>query len=311
MARRRRGRPIHGWVIIDKPSGITSAHVVAKVRRSLDAAKAGHAGTLDPLATGILPIALGEATKTVPYVVDGEKTYRFTVRWGEERTTDDTEGTVTETSDVRPTAEEIRAVLPEFTGWIDQVPPAYSAIKVDGRRAYELARADEAVELASRRVLIDSFDLIEMPDADHASFEVYCGKGAYIRSLARDIARRLGTRGHVISIRRTRVGPFSEGDAISLDNLESVRHIAPPFEHLLPVETALDDIPALALTVPQADHLRHGRAVRVIGAGGRQVVDLDGVDDGQVMCAMSGGRAVAIVRLSGEDLQPVRVLNMQ
>ena len=311
MARRRRGRPVHGWVVIDKPSGMTSAHVVAKVKRALDAAKAGHAGTLDPLATGILPIALGEATKTVPYIVDGEKAYIFTARWGEQRTTDDTEGEVMETSDARPGADEIAAALSAFTGWIDQVPPVYSAIKVDGRRSYDLARADEAVELAPRRVLIKSFTLREVPDADHAVFEVECGKGAYIRSLARDLARRLGTRGHVVSIRRTRVGPFSEGDAISLDKLESVRHIAPPFEHLLPVETALDDIPALALTVPQADHLRHGRAVRVRGVGGRPVVDVEGVDDGQVLCAMSGGQPVAIVRLDGEDLQPVRVLNVQ
>lgn len=311
MARRRRGRPVNGWVVVDKPEGITSAHVVAKVRRTLDAAKAGHAGTLDPLATGILPIALGEATKTVAYVMDRTKDYTFTVCWGEARDTDDSEGEVVETSLHRPDAEAIRAALPSFTGEIDQVPPDFSAIKVNGQRSYDLARANQPVALVARPVLVEAFTLDSVPDADHAVFRVRCGKGAYVRSLARDLARHLGTCGHVTAIRRTRVGPFSEDQAISLDNLEALSHIAPPFERLLPVETALDGIPALALTVHQAEHLRHGRAVRIAGAGGRPVVDVAVHDDGQILCAMSEGRAVAIVRLEGVELQPVRVLNAQ
>ena len=210
MGRRRTGTPIHGWLIIDKPLGRSSAQVVAAVRRITGAAKAGHGGTLDPLATGVLPIALGEATKTVSYVMDGSKAYRFTLRFGEARTTDDREGAVTETSPARPTDAEIRAVLPRFTGLIEQVPPAFSALKVDGVRAYRLARAEEAVALAPRQVRIDRLELIARPDADTAEFLVRSGKGAYMRSLARDIARALGTVGHVAALRRTAVGPFRE-----------------------------------------------------------------------------------------------------
>jgi len=310
MARKRRGRPIHGWVSIDKPAGMTSAQVVARVRALVDAAKAGHGGTLDPLATGVLPIALGEATKTVGWVMDGPKAYRFTVRWGEARATDDSEGAVTETSAVRPTDDAIRAVLPRFTGDIEQTPPAYSAIKLDGRRAYELARADQVVNIPSRVVRIDEIRLVATPDEDHAVFEVRCGKGTYMRSLARDIARALGTVGHIVQLRRTAVGRFEESQSISLDKLASLMHSAPPSAYLLAVETALDDIPALALNAAQADHLRHGRPVRVQGPEGHRFVEVGDLADGDVLCAMAEGRPVALARLEHGEIRPMRVLNV-
>ncbi len=310
MARKRRGQPIHGWIVIDKPQGMTSARVVARVRAITDAAKAGHAGTLDPLATGVLPIALGEATKTVAWVMDGSKAYRFMVRWGEARDTDDTEGIVTETSEVRPSDAEIRAALPQFVGAVEQTPPVYSAIKVEGRRSYALARADETMPLEARTVRIESVELVESPDPDHAVLEVRCGKGVYIRSLARDLARALGTFGHVCQIRRLAAGPFDEASAISLDHLDALRHSAPPSDYLLPVETALDDIPALALTESQAEHLRHGRPVRVRGPGGLRFVDTDDLEQDRTVCAMAGDRLVALVRLDGDELRPVRVLNL-
>jgi tRNA pseudouridine55 synthase len=308
MARKRRGLPIHGWLIIDKPVGRTSAQVVAAVRRLTGAAKAGHGGTLDPLATGVLPIALGEATKTVSYVMDGAKAYRFTLRFGEARTTDDAEGPVTETSPVRPVDDEIRAVLPRFTGLIDQVPPAFSALKVDGVRAYDLARADEIVELAPRPVRIDSLELCGRPDPDHAEFLVRSGKGAYMRSLARDIAKALGTVGHVAALRRIAVGPFTEAQAISLETLKTLGHSLAASGQLLTVETALDDIPALALTEAEARRLRCGQAVGLISR-----MDLERVahlESGAVVCAMAEGKPVALARFEGGDLRPVRVLNL-
>ena len=310
MARKRRGQPIHGWVVIDKPGGMTSARVVSRVRGILDAAKAGHAGTLDPMATGVLPIALGEATKTVSWVMDGSKSYRFTARWGEARDTDDAEGTLTETSEVRPNEADIRRAVPQFVGTIEQTPPAYSAIKIDGRRAYALARADKEVVLEPREVRIDSIELVETLDPDHSVFEVRSGKGVYIRSLARDLGRVLGTLGHVSRLRRLAAGPFSETEAISLDHLDALRHSAPPSGYLLPVETALDDIPALALTESQAEHLRHGRPVRVRGPGGLRFVDTDNLEQDLTVCAMAGDRLVALVRLDGDELRPVRVLNL-
>jgi len=306
--RRRRGRPIHGWLIIDKPAGMTSSAVVGRVRRLIDAAKAGHGGTLDPLATGILPIALGEATKTVAYVMDGTKAYRFTVRWGEARTTDDAEGAVIETSPVRPAAGDIEAVLDRFIGEIEQVPPAYSAIKVDGKRAYALARADKPVVLAPRRVRIDHMALAGIPDAEHAEFEVRSGKGAYMRSLARDLARELGTVGHISALRRTAAGPFGEADAISLDKLESLGHSAPLEATLLPVETALADIPALALTEEEARRLRHGQPISVLPVADR--TPLNKVNQDTIGCAMTGGKPVALVRIKGAEIHPVRVLNL-
>jgi len=216
MARKRRGNPVHGWVVLDKPLGLSSTQAVGKVRRLFQAQKAGHGGTLDPLATGILPIALGEATKTMPYMVDGVKGYQFTLTFGENTDTWDAEGAVTARSDVRPSKNEILGALPQFIGDIEQVPPRYSAIKVDGKRSYDLARSGEVVELKSRQVTVDSFELIEM-DADSATFDVACGKGTYIRSLARDLAAALGTCGHVTMLRRTRVGPFTLEQSFSLD----------------------------------------------------------------------------------------------
>jgi tRNA pseudouridine55 synthase len=311
MGRKPRGSPVHGWVILDKPGGVTSAHAVARVRRLFDAAKAGHAGTLDPLATGVLPIALGEATKTVPYLVDGSKTYRFTARWGEARDTDDAEGAVTAESAVRPSVEAIAAAAAAFVGVVCQVPPRYSAIKVSGRRSYDLARERVEVALAPREVTIDRVTLVAAPDRDHAVLEVRCGKGTYVRSLARDLAARLGTVGHVSALRRLAVGPFCEDRAISLDKLEALGHSAPRHEHLLPVVTALDDIPALALTEAQADYLRHGRAVRLMDAVPTPANEgTAAAGRGGLYCAMAKGRPVALARVTGNELRPVRVLNL-
>jgi tRNA pseudouridine55 synthase len=308
MARKRRGLPIHGWLAIDKPAGMTSAQVVAAVRRITGAAKAGHGGTLDPMATGVLPIALGEATKTVPYAMAGRKRYRFTLRWGQARSTDDAEGSITATSPARPTEAEIRQALPRFTGLIEQVPPAFSAIRVAGARAYDLARAGQAVELGPRPVAIDRFELVELVDADHAVFEVECGKGAYMRSLARDLAVALGTVGHIAALRRTAVGPFTEGRAISLESLGTLGHSAAALGHLLPVETALDDIPALALTDTEANRLRCGQSVGLLR---RQDLERIGhLESGSLICAKAGGKPVALARFEAGDLRPVRILNL-
>ena len=307
MARKRKGLPISGWLVIDKPVGLSSSAVVGRVRHITGAAKAGHGGTLDPLATGILPIALGEATKTVNYVVDGDKVYTFSIRFGEERTTDDAEGEVSARSDARPTTAEIVAALPRFTGTIEQVPPAFSAIKVAGRRAYELARADEAPVLSARPVEIHEFRLLEHSDPDTARFEVRCGKGAYMRSLARDLSRYLRTAGYIVGLRRTRVGPFSEKGAISLDKLEALGHSAALAGPLLPVETVLDDIPALALTETEARRLRHGQPVAVLSIASRSA--LSGARQGDVVKAMNDGRLVALAEIKGGELRPLRVIN--
>ena len=313
MGRKRWGQPVHGWITVDKDLGLTSAQVVGRVRRIFDAQKAGHAGTLDPLATGVLPVALGEATKTVPYVMDGAKAYRFTACFGEARDTDDLEGRVIATSDHRPDDAAIRAALSAFTGSVSQVPPVYSAIKIGGERSYKKARAGNGELPPPRDVEIRRFELIDRPDRDHAVFEVDCGKGTYIRSLARDLGVRLATVAYVSELRRTLCGPFSEKNAISLDKLAKSMLSAPPQDNLLPVTTALDDIPALAMTDTQTDHLRHGRAVRA-RSGSIIFVDankLDALSDGDVLCAMSGEIPVALVRLEGEEIQPVRVLNIE
>ena len=277
MARRRKGRDIHGWVLFDKPYGMGSTQAVAKVRWLFTAKKAGHAGTLDPLASGMLPIALGDATKTVPYVQDGRKKYRFTIRWGAATETDDAEGMVIARSDHRPSEKDILAVLPQFIGKISQMPPIYSALKIDGERAYNLARAGEKVELAARQVEIDQLELIEMPDSDHATFECICGKGTYIRAISRDMAKILGTEGHVTALRRLDVGPFAEEQMISLDILEEMRHRDPAEAHmssvLVPIETALDDIPALAVTDLEAARLYNGQAILLRGQDTSGVLD--------------------------------------
>ncbi|MDD9918618.1 MAG: tRNA pseudouridine(55) synthase TruB, partial [Rhodospirillaceae bacterium] len=258
MSRRRRGRPVHGWLIIDKPGGMTSTAVVNKVKWLLDARKAGHGGTLDPMATGMLPIAFGEATKTVSHVMDGSKSYCFTLRWGAETNTDDAEGETVKQSDVRPDQAAVENVLTGFVGRIEQVPPQFSAVKIDGVRAYKLAREDKKVALTAREIDIHDIRIVGTPDADHTEFSVVSGKGAYMRALARDIARAAGGLGHISALRRTSVGPFDADDAISLDELESIGQIAAREQKLLPVETALDDIPALAVTESEAMRLRNG-----------------------------------------------------
>jgi tRNA pseudouridine55 synthase len=319
MGRRRKppegARPLHGWLVLDKPLGLSSAAAVARVRHILKPFRIGHGGTLDPLATGVLPIALGEATKTVSYAMDGVKTYRFTLQFGEARASDDAEGAVTATSPARPKTRQIIDILPKFIGLIRQRPPVFSAIKVAGRRAYALARAGDAPELEERTIEINELTLVSRPDADHVELAVTCGKGTYVRALARDIAVALGSVGHVAALRRTRVGPFDETQAIGLDNLMALGHSAPAFEYLLPIETVLDDIPALALTGDQAALIRQGCAVQLLGTGG--VWPRDGeagppatLSDGSVVCAMEGSRLVALARIDAGALCPVRVLNL-
>lgn len=314
MARKRKGSvPRNGWLVLDKPSGMTSTQAMAKARWLMKAEKAGHAGTLDPIATGILPIAFGEATKTVSYAMDCGKTYRFTLRFGQSTTTDDLAGTVIDTSDVRPSDEAIEAALEGFVGEISQVPPQFSAIKVAGERAYDLAREGERVDLAPRIVRVDAFHLTGRPDIDHAEFEVECGKGTYMRSLARDLAVALGTVGHVSVLRRLRVGGFTLDQAISLDELERVAQ-TPAVESLLqPIETALDDIPALALTDVEAHRLRHGQAVALLHRQDLERLEaIRGalVGSEPIALAVSGGQPVALVRVEGAEIHPVRVLNL-
>jgi tRNA pseudouridine55 synthase len=308
MARQKpRGKKIDGWLILDKPAGITSTQAVNKVKRALDAQKAGHGGTLDPLATGLLPIALGAATKTVPYVMDGTKLYHFTVRFGEARDTDDAEGAVTETHAYRPTDDEIRAALPAFRGAIMQIPPAFSAIKVEGERAYDLARAGAPPELPARPAQVDRFELIGRPDADTAEFEVESGKGVYMRALARDIARACGTVGHITVLRRLRVGPFLENMAVSLDRLLNPAHEAPALAELVrPLATALDDIPALAVTAVEAHAISNGQAISLVDLMGR-IPEAADPDNGLVRVT-AAGRVLALARLSEGWLKTERLI---
>ena len=314
MGRRKRGDPVHGWVNLDKPLGLGSTDAVTRVRRLFNAQKAGHAGTLDPLATGVLPIALGEATKTVPFVQDGSKTYRFTVAWGAATATLDREGAITATSDRRPSVAEVEGALPALTGAISQVPPAYSAIRVDGERAYDLARAGETVDLAPRTVHVHALRVLEAPDADHVVLEADCGKGVYVRALARDLASALDAHAHVAALRRTRVGPFTAADAIPLEFLLDLGYERAASEGLLPVETALDDIPALAVTAEDAFRLSQGRSVVLLP---RQVEALrtelglhadPGAD--RIVSAMEGKRIVALGELKAGRVEPVRVFNL-
>jgi tRNA pseudouridine55 synthase len=305
--RKREKQDVHGWVIVDKPVGMTSTYAVGMVKRLFCAKRAGHAGTLDPLASGCLPIALGEATKTVPFVMEGKKSYRFTVRWGEERDTDDAEGRVIETSAARPDAAAIAAILPRFIGTIAQVPPRFSAVKIEGERAYDLARDGETVELTARPVTIHRLDLIETPDLDHAVFEAECGKGAYVRGLARDMGRALGCFGHVSALRRTSVGPFDEPAMISLEALEALWHRAAAGEASLadalePVETALDDIPALAVSRADAARLQRGQAVLLRG---RDAPILRGT-----VYVTAAGRLIALAEIDRGEIVPRRVFNL-
>jgi tRNA pseudouridine55 synthase len=305
MGRRKKGNPVHGWLVLDKPANMTSTQAVGAVRRAFNAQKAGHSGTLDPLATGILPIALGEATKTVSFAVDGEKAYRFTVRWGAETDTDDTEGTVTETSDKRPERSDIEALLPRFHGEIMQVPPAYSAIKVAGERAYDLARGGETVVLDARPVFIESLALVDMPDAETSVFEARCGKGTYVRALARDMGRLLGCYGHVIELRRTQVGTFDETRCVTMDELLAAANSGDPnrlADLLQPVEAALADLPELLVSQTDAASLTRGQAVLIRG---RDAPILSGP-----AYATSKGRLIALGELEKGALHPTRVFNL-
>lgn len=300
---RPKKRDVHGWLILDKPVGMTSTHAVAIVKRVFRAKKAGHAGTLDPLASGCLPIALGEATKTVPYVMDGEKAYRFTVNWGTETTTDDTEGTPTKTSDKRPGRAEVEALLPRFTGAIQQVPPQFSAIKIDGERAYDLARDGETVKLEAREVVIDRLEIVSHTN-EATVIEAECGKGTYVRAIARDLGRALGCFGHVTALRRTRVGPFPEAIFIPVEEL--TREIVDPVEresHLLaliaPVERGLDDLSSLSVLPHDAARLRRGQSIILRGRDAP-------VMEGHVT-VFSGAELVAIGDMQGAELRPHRV----
>jgi tRNA pseudouridine55 synthase len=300
-------RDVHGWVALDKPVGMTSTQAVGAIKRLFQCKRAGHAGTLDPLASGCLPIALGEATKTVPFVMDGRKVYSFTVRWGEERDTDDAEGRTVATGEARPDAAAIEAVLPQYTGTIAQVPPRYSAIKVDGERAYDLAREGEEVTLEARPVEVHRLALVGMPDPDHAEFEAECGKGTYVRALARDIGRALGCLGHVEALRRRAVGPFGENDMISLEQLTVLCHRAAAGEGsladaLMPVETALDDIPALAVSRADAARLQRGQAVVLRGRDAP-------IFRGAVYVTASG-QLVALAEVDRGEIVPKRVFNL-
>ncbi len=312
MGRKKKGAAVHGWVIVDKPQGVTSTQVVGIVRRVFDAQKAGHAGTLDPMATGVLAVALGEATKTVPFAMDAQKTYRFTACWGEGRDSDDAEGRVTETSANRPTQAEIEAALPRFIGEITQVPPVYSAIKVQGERAYDLARDGEAVDLAPRIVEVLEARLVDVPDPDHAVFEILCGKGTYVRAWVRDLAKVLGTFGHVSQLRRTSIGSFRAEDAIPLATLEGFMHSPAAFEHLRPLSTALDGIPALAVTGQDAVRLRCGNPILVRALHFARLSDEADGDDLQgltVYLSTSEGEPVALAELASGELRPFRVFN--
>jgi len=297
---------LHGWLIIDKPEGITSARVVSQVKRATGA-KTGHAGTLDPLATGILPLALGEATKTVRFAAAGRKRYRFRIRWGIARDTDDREGAVTGEAAFRPDIPAIEAALPRFTGTLLQRPPTYSAVKIAGRRAYALARAGRPPEMAERPIEIAELRLAGVPGPDHADFEAIVGEGTYIRSLARDLAEALGTLGHIDELRRLAVGRFTEKQAISLDSALSLGHSLAVSGHLLPIETVLDDIPALALTAAEAARLRQGQ--RVTPQDERERERLARIDDGAIVGARLDRLLVALARIEDGHLRPVRIIN--
>ncbi|MGZ3284556.1 MAG: tRNA pseudouridine(55) synthase TruB [Xanthobacteraceae bacterium] len=301
---KRKKRDVNGWLVLDKPVGMTSTHAVSVVKRLFQAKRAGHAGTLDPLASGLLPIALGEATKTVPFVMDGRKIYRFTVRWGEERDTDDAEGRATEISAERPTAEAIRALIPRFSGLIEQVPPRFSAVKIGGERAYDLARDGEAVELAPRPIEVHHLELVETPDPDHSVLAAECGKGTYVRALARDMGRALGCFGHVTALRRTAVGPFAEQNAIALETLQRMAPDDPMIAAaaLLPVEAGLAALPALRVSSADAGRLARGQAVLLRGRDAP-------VMEGWVSVSAQGG-LVALAQVEKGELRPRRIFNL-
>lgn len=317
MGRRKKGKPVHGWINLDKPLDMTSTQAVSVVRRLFDAKKAGHAGTLDPLATGVLPLALGEATKTVPFAQEAGKVYRFTLRWGEETTTLDAEGEVVRTSDVRPEREAIEAVLPDFIGDIEQIPPAYSAIKVEGERAYDLARAGETVELEARTIRIEHLKLLDLPEPDLAVLEMGCGKGAYVRALARDLAEALGTVAHVAALRRVSVGPFGIQTSITLDALRALAEEGRQGEALMPTHAALAELPAIPVTEDEAFQLRQGRSIVLLPnlasqlKARREPRRIAGKDYSRAAVAMGRDRAVAIGEARAGKLSPLRVFQWE
>lgn len=301
MARTKKGRPVSGWLVVDKPAGVTSTAVVNKVKWALSAQKAGHAGTLDPAATGVLAVALGEATKTVPYITDALKCYRFVVRLGAATTTDDAEGTVTETSALRPSDADIEAALAGFRGDILQVPPQFSAVKVEGERAYDLAREGEVMDLAARPLWVERLEMLARPDADHVELEMVCGKGGYVRSVARDLGRALGCLGHVLWLRRTWSGPFDAADGVSLEDIDRMAKTEELDACLKPLELGLADLPELPATPEGAARLRNGNPGMVLTST---------AEYGEEAWASYQGRAVAVGVYKAGELHPTRVFNL-
>ncbi|MGR3289889.1 MAG: tRNA pseudouridine(55) synthase TruB [Paracoccaceae bacterium] len=300
MARRKKGRDVSGWLVVDKPAGITSTAVVNKVKWAFEAKKAGHAGTLDPDATGVLAIAFGEATKTIPYVTDALKAYRFTLRLGQATNTDDAEGTIIAQSDSRPDDDEIIAALPGFVGDIMQVPPKFSAVKIDGQRAYKLARDGEDIEIAARPLFVDSLDFFSRPDSNRVELELVCGKGGYVRSIARDLGEVLGCFGHVETLRRVWSGPFEAENAYSLQQIEDLARTPEIDELLLPLEIGLDDLPELVASAEGAARLRHGNPGLVVASD---------AEYGEEAWASYQGKAVAVGIYKSGELHPSRVFN--
>ena len=314
--RKKKGDAVSGWICLDKPVDLGSTDAVSRIKRLYNAQKAGHAGTLDPLASGVLPIALGEATKTVPFLMEAQKSYRFTIAWGETTASFDREGEVIATSDVRPSPAEVEAALPAFRGEILQAPPNFSAIKVDGQRAYDLAREGVEFELEPRPITVHRLEITDAPDADHVTLEMDCGKGSYVRAIVRDLAAALSAAGHVCALRRTRVGEFTEANATPLENLLEMEHTSDRLGALLPVETALDDIPALALTTEDAFRLKQGRSVVLVP---RQVEELRtrlvprsvaGHDAGRTVLTTFEGRAHALCELRAGRISPTRIFHL-
>lgn len=307
--RRKKGRPVSGWLILDKAYDMGSTEAVSKVKWLFQAQKAGHAGTLDPLATGVLPIALGEATKTAPYITDAEKCYRFTARWGASTTTDDVEGEVIARSDKRPSVAEIERVLPSFTGVIEQVPPQFSAIKIAGERAYDIARDGATVALVARRITVHDLRIVEAPSADETVFEAVTGKGAYVRALVRDIARAVGTEGHVSALRRTRVGPFCAEDGVTVEQLEALSLMQDRDAALTPIAEALAHLPQVSLDGPQAEKLRRGQPAILAPASAKGVRG-DNAGAVPAVLAVLFGEPVALCELDGLKLKSTRVFNL-
>ena len=313
MARRRKGNPVQGWINLDKPVGMSSTQAVSKVRGIFNAQKAGHAGTLDPLATGVLPIALGEATKTVPYVQEDIKGYAFDLKWGQATNTDDAEGEVIEETPLFPSQQQLENILPDFTGLITQIPPKFSAIKINGERAYKLARDGEDVEMPSRDVEIEKLE-VKSHEKNVTSFETICGKGTYIRSLGRDIAKSCGGVGHISELRRTQVGQFYAEDAISLDKLESLRHKDDLDQALIPVQEVLDDIPALYVTMDEAVRLKNGNRVSFVSR-----LDIERLKDlgfdfpnrskDALLLLCFEDTPLGIAHLKGTEIQPIKIFN--